>query len=80
MDVFHEIWHQWFSFLGDLSKRKSSILSHGYELRQIFLLHKHNAMKSPQTVELRFNVLYASAVGYSQLHSSAVLPPERESC
>jgi len=39
---------------------------------------KHNAMKSPQTVELRLHVVYASTVGYSQLHSSAVLPPERE--
>lgn len=35
-------------------------------------------MKSPQTVELRLHVVYASTVGYSQLHSSAVLPPERE--
>ena len=35
-------------------------------------------MKSPQTVKLRFYVLYASAVEYGQLHSSAVLPPERE--
>jgi hypothetical protein len=38
---------------------------------------KHNAIKPPQSVELRLHVLYASTVGYSQLHCSGVLLPER---